>query len=88
MYLKLKQHDFQSFCKEVLRQGKNINLIGDKNPSYSLFGNSLIESFPEAKFIWLIRDYRAQVNSMLKVNFERKIVTREWYDLLTSVLTN
>jgi len=67
---------FQNFCAEVLNQQNNNNiLLGDKNPINSLFGDKLHRIFPNAKFIWIIRDYRAQVNSMLKVNFERKIIS-------------
>lgn len=67
---------YQNYCKEILNQHQqNEIILGDKNPIYSLFGNTLQENFPEAKFIWIIRDYRAQVNSMLKVNFEKKIIS-------------
>lgn len=67
---------FQNYCKEILNQQQlNETTLGDKNPTYSLFGNTLQHAFPEAKFIWIIRDYRAQVNSMLKVNFEKKIIS-------------
>ncbi|MCD6018321.1 MAG: sulfotransferase [Bacteroidetes bacterium] len=40
-----------------------ISLIGDKNPIYTIFLNDLLELFPEAKFIHIIRDYRANVVS-------------------------
>ncbi len=69
--------DFTSFCKIVLqaKTNKNPACNGDKNPTHSVFAWQLQKIFPEAKFIWLIRDYRAQVNSMLKVNFEQKNCT-------------
>lgn len=35
-----------------------IKIIGDKNPTYSIFIPELLEIFPDAKFIHLIRDYR------------------------------
>lgn len=38
-------------------------LIVDKNPLYSPFTSDLIEVFPDAKFIHLIRDYRDNINS-------------------------
>jgi hypothetical protein len=67
---------FQNYCKEILNQHKQNEItVGDKNPIYSLFGNTLQHIYPEAKFIWIIRDYRAQVNSMFKVNFEKKIIS-------------
>jgi hypothetical protein len=67
---------FQKFCLEILKQQQKPNLfIGDKTPTNSLFGKQLNILFPNSKFIWIIRDYRAQVNSMLKVNFEKKIIS-------------
>ena len=66
---------YQEFCHTVLQHPKkSAAVIGDKNPTYSLFAKKLIALYPTAKFIWLIRDYRAQVNSMLKVNFQTKKV--------------
>jgi hypothetical protein len=44
----------------------NISLIVDKNPNYSFFINELLEVFPDAKFIHLIRDYRDNVISSRK----------------------
>lgn len=64
---------FQQFCLEVLKIDHSEKLlIGDKNPVYSIFPYELHNIFPNAKFVWIIRDYRAQVASMLKVNFEKK----------------
>jgi hypothetical protein len=40
-----------------------IKLIGDKNPIYTLFIKDLIELFPNAKFLHIIRDYRANILS-------------------------
>lgn len=71
---------FASLCKTVYlhslsAKGKhNVQLIGDKNPQYSLFIPQLIGVFPNAKFIFITRDHRDQVMSMMKVNFEKKIV--------------
>lgn len=71
-----EDRSFSHFCKIVLNyhNAKNAKILGDKNPVHSLFGNPLARIFPEAKFIWITRDYRAQVNSMLEVDFERKNV--------------
>ncbi len=68
---------FPTFCKIVLNyhNSKNAAILGDKNPIHSLFATSLEQTFEKAKFIWIVRDYRAQVNSMLKVDFERKNCT-------------
>jgi hypothetical protein len=71
---------FTALCKIVFAyspsaMGKNdVRLISDKNPQYCLFVKELLTTFPEAKFIFITRDYRDQVNSMLNVNFEAKIV--------------
>jgi len=48
-------------------------LIGDKNPFYSYrkpYFKIIKEIFPSAKFIHLVRDYRAHYLSMSKINFE------------------
>jgi hypothetical protein len=75
---------FPNYCKMILSHYHNKpGLLGDKNPLNSLFGIQLKTVFPNAKFIWIIRDYRAQVNSMLKVNFEKKIISslaKRWVD--------
>lgn len=67
--------DYKTACWHVLSQYGKSNIIGDKNPINSLFPTKIKSIYQHAKFIWLIRDYRAQVNSMLKVNFEKKIVS-------------
>lgn len=70
---KLPIKSYQSLCKAILNhQEMEITHLGDKNPVYCILVKQLTTLFPEAKFIWLIRDYRAHINSMLKVNFERK----------------
>ena len=49
-------------------------MIGDKNPSYSLFIHRIHKLFPEAKIIHITRDYRDNYISLVKVNFEVPIV--------------
>lgn len=75
--LRRKPNSFGEACKAVIlfsskRAGKNVHLIGDKNPQYCLNTATLRRIFPEAKFVFITRDPRDQVDSMLKVNFERK----------------
>ena len=53
---------------------KEIFLIGDKNPFYSLFIHRIHKLFPEAKIIHITRDYRDNYLSLIKVNFEVPIV--------------
>jgi hypothetical protein len=45
---------------------KNISVIIDKNPLYTFYVDELKSIFPEAKFLVLIRDYRAYVNSVIQ----------------------
>ena len=53
---------------------EEIQLIGDKNPAYSLFAGRIHKLFPEAKIIHITRDYRDNYLSLTKVNFEVPIV--------------
>lgn len=59
--------DYSLFCKIVYYQMKgdkeNVMYISDKNPIYSLFIDPLLEIFPDAKFIHIIRDPRDTVLS-------------------------
>jgi hypothetical protein len=52
---------------------EEIEIIGDKNPIYSFYGKKLLEIFPEAKIIHIIRDYRDNILSIKKVNFEAPV---------------
>jgi hypothetical protein len=53
---------------------EEIQLIGDKNPAYSLFAGRIHKLFPEAKIIHITRDYRDNYLSLVNVNFEVPIV--------------
>lgn len=50
---------------------KNIQILGDKNPINSIFIKELLEVFPDAKFIHLVRDYRDCILSNRKL-FKRQ----------------
>lgn len=69
----LQKINFNLLCKiiylsyESPYQKNKIQLLGDKNPTYSIFVKELMEIFPEAKFIHIIRDYRDNVLSNIKV---------------------
>ncbi len=61
---------YQELCKLIYKRfevvGTNktqAKLLIDKNPSYTIFTNEISDAFPESKFIWIIRDYRANVLS-------------------------
>jgi len=53
-------HFKSEFAKE------EIKVLGDKSPINSLYSMTLFQAFPEAKFIHLVRDYRANMASMSK----------------------
>jgi hypothetical protein len=73
--------DFPLLCKIVylnypspFKKGKVI-LLGDKNPIYSIFIKELVQVFPDAKFIHLVRDYRDNIASNKKV-FKRQSIAQ------------
>ena len=60
----------------------SINVVVDKNPYYTLQINKIIEIFPEAKLLALIRDPRAYVLSNLqskKISVAKKNITYHAY---------
>ncbi|MBK9358135.1 MAG: sulfotransferase [Bacteroidales bacterium] len=71
---------FQTMVKQVclayqsVYNKQTIQLIGDKNPYYSLYIRRIHKLFPEAKIIHLTRDYRDNYLSLINVNFEVPIV--------------
>jgi hypothetical protein len=52
----------------------DIQLIGDKNPTFSTCPKTIFNLFPEAKYIHLTRDYRDNILSIKKVEFEAPYV--------------
>jgi len=61
----------QVYLENAIAKGKsNTAYLGDKNPLYALFGREILEIFPEAKFIHLIRDYRSNIVSYQNVRFD------------------
>ncbi len=70
---------------------KDIIYFGDKNPTYSFQGffiKKLMHIFPEAKFIHLIRDYRANANSIKKFEFsapEVSLISTRWKNSLKQI---
>jgi len=48
----------------------DIRIIGDKNPVYAIYPETLFRLFPNAQFIYLLRDYRDNILSIQKVDFE------------------
>jgi len=68
--IKIVYTHFNSFFKK-----EDISVVGDKNPIYSIYPDRLIKLFPDAKFIHLTRDYRDNILSLKKVDFEAPITT-------------
>ena len=58
---------------------KSIHLMGDKNPIYASFTNRLFKIFPDAKFIYLTRDYRDNYRSISKFEFEAPNIALQSY---------
>jgi len=54
---------------------EEIRMIGDKNPGYSIYYDRLKKIFPDAKFIYILRDYRDNFHSVKNVDFELPIVS-------------
>jgi hypothetical protein len=57
-----------------------IRMIGDKNPMYSIFIKEIIEVFPNAKFVHIVRDYRDCILSNKKL-FDRQnvaVISHTW----------
>ena len=70
--LPVKQHlSYTLLCKAIYylfsAPGKQITVLFDKNPIYYYFLPQLEQIFPEAKFIHLVRDYRANIVSHRRV---------------------
>lgn len=66
--IKVVYLNFKSFFPK-----EEILLFGDKNPVYSIYPDELMKIFPDAKFIHLSRDYRDNILSIKKVDFEAPI---------------
>lgn len=80
--LRLKgEHGFPDFYKTINLSYNSpylknkIQIIGDKNPGYSIYVKKILKIYPEAKFIHLIRDFRTQIASVRKFDFEAPSVS-------------
>jgi hypothetical protein len=72
LLIKLNEHSFSVFPKQ------EIKLVGDKNPVYSIYMKRLINIFPKAWFICIIRDYRdnyVSMKNLLDVKLEAPVLT-------------
>lgn len=72
-------HSYAKVCKSVyLTYGANTHAdsdvhLGDKNPGYTLYMEKLARIFPDAKFIFLQRDFRDNYVSLIESGFELPI---------------
>ena len=77
---RIGENSYSTICKVVHSNyistfpKEEIKLIGDKTPKYAVKLELLLKLFPDAKYVHIIRDYRAQLYSMLKVNFLHSII--------------
>lgn len=78
-------NDYATICKVVhnnfrsLYKKKELLYFGDKNPGYSIYISRLKKIFPEARFIYILRDYRDTYLSIKNVDFELPIVSTVTY---------
>ncbi len=69
-------HAYREICQVVYLNylsffDKNeIRLIGDKNHGYTIYTDRLKKIYPEARFIYVLRDYRDNYESVSRVDFE------------------
>jgi hypothetical protein len=68
--IKILYYNFRSGFEKT-----EIQSLGDKTPLISLYAREMFALFPEARFIHLIRDYRANLASMSKYNVFTPSVT-------------
>ena len=54
---------------------ETIHLIGDKNHGYTIYTHRLKKLFPDAKFVYILRDYRDTYQSVKNVDFELPVVS-------------
>ncbi len=56
-----------------ITENDEIKIIGDKNPVYSIIADNIFREMPQAKFIHIYRDYRDNIESLMRMNFEAGI---------------
>lgn len=54
---------------------ETIRLIGDKNHGYTIYTRRLKKLFPDARFVYILRDYRDNFESVRNVDFELPVVS-------------
>ncbi|HBZ67688.1 MAG TPA: hypothetical protein DEO70_12700 [Bacteroidales bacterium] len=72
LLIKFNEHAYSPFDK------KEILLVGDKNPVYSIYTKRFIKIFPEARFICIVRDYRdnfVSLRNLQEMKLEAPLLT-------------
>ncbi len=84
----LETFSYQKFIQmfylhQAKKNHEQVKIFGDKNPVYTLEPERLLKIYPNAKFIHLVRDYRDQLVSIKKIDFEMGhpgVVAQRWKD--------
>lgn len=79
-------HSFADACKVVylshpsISEKNDVRLIVDKNPAHSFFTPRLLEVFPDAQIIHLVRDPRAVICSQLRSLHKKSVyvLSQQW----------
>ena len=75
------ERTYREICQVVylnyisLYPKQKVSIIGDKNHGYAIYTERLRKIFPEARFIYVLRDYRDNFDSVKRVDFEVPIVS-------------
>lgn len=54
---------------------ESVSLIGDKNHGYTIYTDRLRKIYPDARFVYILRDYRDNFHSVKRVDFEVPVVS-------------
>lgn len=74
-----------------LKDGENATLLLDKNPIYSYFLAQLLKLFPEAKFIWMLREPKDNCISRSKHDIQTiksYSYLATWWNLTNELIAN
>lgn len=75
------QYTYTEVCETVylnfisFYQKNDIKLIGDKNHGYTIYTDRLRKLYPDARFIYILRDYRDNYHSVTNVDFELPVIS-------------